>query len=386
MTVPRTLVVFHLAETSGPFRDLELDLDWLAEAGALEIVVPGPGPVADAFRPLAPVTELAYSALTWPRRPLELGRGLREAVREVGAFRSRMRESRPQLVVVGTATLPAALIAARLERVPALVYATELLGGEGGPVHRRGAGALIGLTRRLAAAIVACSEAAAHQFGDRGAPVTIAYPPIPDAYGGGDGASFRRAHGIAPSDRCVIVVGNLTQGRGQDLLVRALPAIRRAFPATHCAIIGAPFPRAQDLAFADRLQRLTRELDIASSVTLTGFVDEIADAYAAADIVVNPARAPESFGRAACEALVAGCPVVATRVGAVPEVLRDRETAVLVPPVSPEALAAAIVGLLEDPSRAERIAAAGRRDVLRRFGPERSREAFRRAIDRIVAD
>jgi glycosyltransferase involved in cell wall biosynthesis len=211
------------------------------------------------------------------------------------------------------------------------------------------------------------------------------YPPIQDVFSAGDGPGFRSRHGLSPERPCIVSVGNVTHGRGQDVLIAALPMIRDAFPAASCAIVGSPFPRDKDLEFAQRLAALAGEPGIAGAVALTGFTDRVADAYAAADVVVNPARAPESFGRAVCEALVAGTPVVATRVGAISEVLRDGETAVLVPPDDPRSLAEAIVRLVRDPAASERLARSGRREVLERFAPERSRAAMRRVIENVAS-
>jgi glycosyltransferase involved in cell wall biosynthesis len=369
MSPPRTTVVFQIAE-----------------AGALEVIVPGPGEVADAFGPLARVTRLTYSATTVPEGPVGLARAARRLASEIRMFRAHLRERRPDLVVVATTTLPAALAAARLERIPTLIYAAEILpGGRSGDSVRTRAGALvIAFHRSLATAIVACSATAARQFERGDAPVPIVYPPIADDFSAGDGSGFRGRHGILPEGPCIVSVGNITHGRGQDVLIRALPLIREAFPSASCAIVGSPLPRAKDLAFAERLPALARELDVADGVALTGFADPVADAYAAADVVVNPARVPESFGRAGCEALVATRPVVATGVGAIPEVLRDGETAILVPAEDPRSLAEAAVQLLRDPAASERLARAGRREVLERFAPERSRAAMRRVIEGVA--
>ena len=72
------------------------------------------------------------------------------------------------------------------------------------------------------------------------------------------------------------------------------------------------------------------------------------------------------------------------REGAVPEVLRDEETALLVEPGDSAAIAAAALRLLRDPGLAERLVAAGRRDVLRRFSPERSLAEFRRVATELA--
>lgn len=382
-TLPRTLAVLHLSEPSGPSTDFAAHLGPLADRGALEVVVPGPGRVASSFRDIAPVTELPYSALTTPREPVALARLLRRLMTEVRVFRAHIRAAQPEVVVVATTALPAVPIAARLEAVPVLLYAAEVLTGDvsGRSLPAASAGRLLlSANGRLASRVVACSHTVARQFRPR-VDVRTIYPPIDVTYMGGDSTAFRAAHGIGPDDRCVTVIGNITRGRGQDLVIRAIPRIREAIPAARCVVVGSPFARPQDVAFESEVRRLAAEDGVADAVIFTGFCDRMADAYAAADVVVNPARFPEPFGRASCEALVAGRPVVAARVGAIPEVLRDRETALLIPPEDPHGLAGAVVELLADPQRAARMASAGRSDVLDRFASDRSGPAFRRAVE-----
>jgi glycosyltransferase involved in cell wall biosynthesis len=291
------------------------------------------------------------------------------------------------VVTVATTALPAVSAAARLEGVPTLVYAAEVLTGEasGRSVPAAAAGQLLlSVNGGLATKVVACSRAVARQF-SLGVDITTIYPPIEDVYSGGDAAGFRATHGIGAGRPCLVVVGNITRGRGQDLAIRALARVREEVPAACCALVGSPFPRRQDLVFADELRRLAAAAGVADAVVFAGFCDRIADAYAAADVVLNPARFPEPFGRAGCEALVAERPVVAARVGAIPEVLRDGETALLAPPGDPNALASRVLRLLAEPDEGARIAATGRRDVLDRFAADRSGAAFRRAVQLAAA-
>ena len=93
---------------------------------------------------------------------------------------------------------------------------------------------------------------------------------------------------------CVAAVGSLTEGRGQDVLIRAMPCVRR--PDCRLVIAGEPFPRPKDLAYRRYLVGLISQLRLGDSVILAGHVDEIADVYAAADVVVNPVRVNEAFG------------------------------------------------------------------------------------------
>ena len=129
-------------------------------------------------------------------------------------------------------------------------------------------------------------------------------------------------------------------------------------------IAGEPFPRPQDLAYRQYLVGLIAQLKLQDSVILAGHVDELADLYAAADLVVNPVRVNEAFGRVPFEAAVAGRPAVVTRVGAVPELLRDGESALIVEPDDPAAIAAAAIRLAR--RRGARRAPGRRRQAGRR--------------------
>lgn len=383
----RTLAVLHLAETSGPSKTLKPSLERLAAAGSLEVVVPGRGRAADDYAGFAEITTLQYEPITFPRGPVELARAGTRLAGEVRAFRRRMRDARPDLVVIATTSLPSPLVAARLERVPAIVRVAEIFdrGHVGGAARAAAGRANARLATSLADALVCSSEAIARQFGGRDVTVRTIYPGIAPGHGAGEREALRRAHGLEDARPLVAVVGNVTPGRGQDLVIRALPAIRQRFPMAACILAGTPHDRPADLVFREDLERLARKLGVESRVAFAGFVEQVGDVYAAGDVLVNPARFNEPFGRVALEALVAGCPVVSSRVGAIPEVLREGEDALLVPREDPAAIAAAVSRLAADPELAARMAESGRRRVLAEFGEERVAEQFARVAAEVLA-
>jgi N-acetylglucosaminyl-diphospho-decaprenol L-rhamnosyltransferase len=358
----RTLAIFHVAEPGGPLRSLGAELEWLSAHGPLDVLVPDVGEVAESLAASGNVDRHSYlGALTVPSGPLDAIATVRNLTREVGGFRERIREHRPDLVLIVSAILPAALIAARLEGVPSIVYAGEVLGGGQlrGVQRTLAGGLLLQATKRAAGAIVACSRTVAAQYEGGRAKVTVIYPPLRDHYAFGAREGFRARYGVGPSDVCVAAVGNITEQRGQDVLLRAMVDVRRSIPSARCLIAGEALPRPRDLAFRRRLAEMAVEFDLSDTVVFTGFVDRVADLYAAADVIVNPTRY-ESFGRVALEAALAGRPVVSTRAGAIPEILRDGESALLVEPDDHASLAAAIVRLLSDPELALRVIAGGR--------------------------
>lgn len=369
----------HLAEISGPARTLHPRLEALASCGELVTLVPGEGLVERAYAEIGGTAVRDYRPLTLPRSPRAAAAFARAFARDLALFRKEIRSRRPHLVVVATSMLPAALLAARLENVPSIAYVCELVNGRSrGLAHRLAAGALLRFTRSYADWLVCASDAVARQFpGPHRLRVTTIHPGIP-AGSQRRRDPARRALGVPKGAFCVAAVGSISEGRGQDLLLRALPRLLGSLPDTCCLLAGEPHPRPVDLAYHERLGELARELGVEQRVFFLGAVDPVDDVYAAADVVVNPARVEEGFGRVALEALAAGTPVVVTRVGAVPDILTHETEALFVEPDEPDAIANAVSRLHADEGLRERLVQAGRDLVRRKFGEKAGIEAFLR--------
>jgi len=122
---------------------------------------------------------------------------------------------------------------------------------------------------------------------------------------------------------------------------------------------------------AEALARAAAALD--GAVEMVGFRRDVAACLAAADIVALPSL-QEGLGVAALEAMAAGRPVVASRVGGLAEAVVHEETGLLVPPGDPTALAAALARLARDPDLRARLGAAGHARVLARYTATRMAE------------
>ena len=146
--------------------------------------------------------------------------------------------------------------------------------------------------------------------------------------------------------RVLLCVARLAEQKGVDVAVRALERIREQEPRAVLVVLGEGPERA-------RLEALAGE-----GVYLPGRVGDVAAWYRRAEVLVHPARW-EGFGLALLEAMLAGKPVVATRVSAAPEIVVDGETGLLVPPDDAAALADAVVSLLADAARATAMGEAG---------------------------
>ena len=159
--------------------------------------------------------------------------------------------------------------------------------------------------------------------------------------------------------------------KGVDILLKSLPLIlpHRKVVLT---IIGAG-PRLP------QYQALAAELGIGEHVRFLGFVEhqEMPRKYQQADLFVLPSRR-ESFGLVLAEAMACGLPVVATTAGAIPEVVEDGRTGILVPPGDPVALAHAINSLLDAPATMRAMGKRGRERVLHKFTWKRAGESVAR--------
>jgi phosphatidylinositol alpha-1,6-mannosyltransferase len=175
-----------------------------------------------------------------------------------------------------------------------------------------------------------------------------------------DGSQVRRRHGL--SDRPVVVcVSRLVPRKGQDTLIRALPAIRRRVPGAALLVVsGGPY--------RSTLQRLARETGVADDVVFTGSVpwEELPEYYAAGDVYAMPCRTRrrgldvEGLGIVYLEASASGLPVVAGDSGGAPDAVREGETGYVVGGRDVEAVADRVATLLADPGLARRLGAAGR--------------------------
>ena len=181
------------------------------------------------------------------------------------------------------------------------------------------------------------------------------------------GSAFRKRFAI-PEDRELITqVSWIIPEKGvADLLDAAMLVLARR-PQTHFAIVGRGACEAE-------YKRHAADLGIADAVTWTGLVGNPMEegVYAAADVFCLPSCWQEAFGWVIAEAMAFEKPVVATRVGGIPEVVEDGVTGLLVPPRDPEALAEALLRLLDDAELRGRMGAAGRRRVEGKFNLERN--------------
>lgn len=184
----------------------------------------------------------------------------------------------------------------------------------------------------------------------------------------------RRRLGFAPGDIVIGFAGRFERQKGVMVLAAALERVMAAAPAARALWVGdgelAPEVDAAIVA-SRHAKRHTRQ----------PWSDDVVSWYSAMDILAFPSIRRESFGRVAAEAQACGVPVVASRVGGIPETLREDQSGLLVAPDDADALSAALLRLVEDRALRSRMGAAGRLQACERFAEPHIAADFGRILE-----
>jgi glycosyltransferase involved in cell wall biosynthesis len=165
----------------------------------------------------------------------------------------------------------------------------------------------------------------------------------------------------------ITVVANFHPYKGHEDLIEALAAIAEKLPEPWL-VLAAGSDRAGHLA---AMKELAKAHDLESHVRFLGARDDVPRLLAAADLHVLPSH-QEALPNSIIEAMAVGLPVIATRVGGIPELISDGESGLLVEPHDPAALGAAIHALANDPGRRQQMGELNRTTVRERFTLEKS--------------
>ena len=239
-----------------------------------------------------------------------------------------------------------------------LVVTTHSDPGSGTPLARLWSRYVVRTSVRSADRIVALSRLERDWLAGLGAPRERIHV-IPPGIDVGEFAALPAR--LKPAEEPVILfVGRLSaQQKGLGTLVRAFAKVPRGF-RSRLRLVGA------DWGGLDSTLALARSLGVSERVEALGAVsrERLVEEYASAELLVLPSRF-DSFPVVVLEAMAAGLPVVATRVGGVPEAVEEGKSGLLVPPEDPAALAEGIRTVLADPELRVRFGAAGRERAAR---------------------
>ncbi len=187
----------------------------------------------------------------------------------------------------------------------------------------------------------------------------------------------RRELGLGAEQRLVLQVGELHPKKAPVTFVETAAKLAARRPEVVCALAGKG-------RLWDTCRARIAESGCPARIHMLGFRSDIADVFAAADVVVNSSTGNEGLTGAVREALVMAKPLAATSVDGNPEVVRHEETGLLVPPRDPDAMVAAVCRLLDQPEWARQLGRAGRELILRTMHPavrvRRTEEIYRAVL------
>jgi glycosyltransferase involved in cell wall biosynthesis len=221
---------------------------------------------------------------------------------------------------------------------------------------------------RVAERIVCNSDSSAAVFRDdarfRSKTITL-YNAVDLSRYTDDRDTRRPELGLAASRPVVGFVGQIVPRKGVTTLITAMADVVARAPDALLVIVGCAPP--DETGYEAECRHLTSALGLEAHVRFVGYRRDVPAFMRTFDVFALPTRS-EPFGKVVIEAMAAGCPVVASRVGGIPEIVTNDGLGTLIPPDDPAALSAALLGYLSDSRRRQAVAERGEVSVRRRFG------------------
>ena len=190
---------------------------------------------------------------------------------------------------------------------------------------------------------------------------------------------FRQHYRLKADQPIIGTVANLFPRKGYEYLIEALVTLKKIYPDICCFIVGEG-PES----YREQLVRLVKEKKLESNVVYAGFQENVFEFLNAFDVFVLPSLM-EGFGIALLEAMAMSKPIVACKVGGVPEVIKDGVTGILVPPKDSQSLAVALQKILNDEPTKISLGMCARKVVEAQFTREaamkRIQNFYRKVLD-----
>jgi glycosyltransferase involved in cell wall biosynthesis len=194
-------------------------------------------------------------------------------------------------------------------------------------------------------------------------------------------AQMRRRLGIEQDAPVVGMVASLSEGKRQDLLIRAAKRISADHPECRFLIVGVP----GQIEYARKIRGLIETLDLERQVLMPGFLGDIPSLMLTLDLLVLPSN-NEAFGIVLLEAMANGRAIVGSNSGAIPEIVRHGVNGLLFAPGDSDSLAQEILRLIRSPEEREGMGEQGKKAFHERFRLERevhdTEELYRSLLER----
>jgi glycosyltransferase involved in cell wall biosynthesis len=188
--------------------------------------------------------------------------------------------------------------------------------------------------------------------------------------------NLRNSWKVSDSDILLGIIGRLAPEKGHEVLFKALQQLISRYPSVKCLVVG-------DGPLREDLENLTKKMSLSSHVIFTGIRKDIADIYHACDIMIN-ASFIEGMPMTILEAMASHLPIIATKVGGVPQVIDDHKNGILLEAGQPDQLANAIEELVSNPGLRKLLAQKAYQDVCNQFSDKRMAKDYQRYYEILV--
>ncbi len=178
----------------------------------------------------------------------------------------------------------------------------------------------------------------------------------------------------------IVSVGRISPSKGYEHLIKAFRKVVRFNPYLKLKIVGSADKSKE--GYLNQLKTLVTRFSLNYNVEFLGFRQDVEEVLSKARVLVVPSLIKEAFGRVVIEAASCGAPVIATKVGGLQEIIESGKDGLLVPPADSEALADAILKVVDSPSLAADISEAARKKVERFYTMENSLNRLEKVYQR----
>jgi glycosyltransferase involved in cell wall biosynthesis len=184
-------------------------------------------------------------------------------------------------------------------------------------------------------------------------------------------AQMRKSWNVSEDDFVILLPGRLTRWKGQGILIDAMARLKQKRMLDKVRAVLAGDAQGRD-EYEEELRTKIRSAGLSDHVLIVGHVEDMAAAYAAADVVVSASTDPEAFGRVTAEASAMATPVIAADHGGARETVLTNVSGFLVPPGDAEAMALALEKIIATPPHGRiNMGMAGRAHIVRNYSRER---------------
>ena len=362
----RILYVSHVTEMSGAeFCLLHTMAGLERERYRLFLVCPREGPLVEearslgvqvAFLPILPRMEFLRNPFVGCFSLVRSWIGLANLIRREGIQIMHANALMPSIY--------AGLVAKALG-IPAILHLRDTYRGSRFKVRLQ-----LFLSRVVSHRIIAASQAASEPFGaDR--KMVVIHDGVDTSIFSPDRDTRSLKEEFAISHETVVgMVAKLVPQKGVGVFIEAAAQVATRICEVKYLIVGDVIFE-EEKKYKRAFQKRVRELALEDKVIFTGFRREMPQFYSLFDIFVHPPIYPDALPGVVYEAMACGRPVIASRIGGIPEIVSHGETGVLVEPGNPTALAAAIISLLEGEGKRTQLGQKAREAAKVRFSMER---------------